>query len=43
VILKLLLNAYIADDRKPSRPLVLTLNIIQIIEDIVTKNLTTRS
>jgi hypothetical protein len=42
-ILKLLLNNYIADKRKPSRPLVLTLNIMQIIKDIVTKNLTIKS
>ncbi len=43
VILKLLLNSYMADERKPSCPSVLTLNIIQIIEDIITKNLITRS
>jgi hypothetical protein len=42
-ILKLLFNDYIADKRKPSRPLVLTLNIMQIIKDIVTKNLTIKS
>jgi helix-turn-helix protein len=42
-ILKLLLNDYVVDKRKPGRPLVLTLNIVQIIKDIVTKNLITRS
>jgi hypothetical protein len=43
VISKLPLNAYVADKYKPSRPLVLTLDIVQIVEDIVTKNLITRS
>jgi hypothetical protein len=40
---KLLLDAYVTDKRKPGRPLVLTLDIIKMIEDIVTRNSTTRS
>jgi hypothetical protein len=43
VISKFLLDSYIADKCKPGRPSVLTLNIIQMIEDIITKNSITRS
>ena len=43
VILKLLLDSYMADKHKPGRPSVLTLDIVQMIEDIITKNSTTRS
>ena len=43
VISKLLLDSYIADEHKPGRPSVLTLDIVQMIEDIVTKNSTIRS
>jgi hypothetical protein len=43
VISKLLLDAYVTDKRKPGRPSILTLDLIQMVEDIVTKNSTTRS
>jgi len=42
-ISKLLLDNYIANKRKPSCLLILTLNIVQMIKDIVTKNSTTKS
>jgi hypothetical protein len=42
-VFKLLLNVYITDERKLGRPLILTLNIVKMIEDIVTRNSMTRS
>jgi hypothetical protein len=43
VILKLLLDSYITNERKPGRPSVLILDIVQMIKDIIIKNSITRS